>query len=139
MVNRSLVLKKIANVRHNLSRVTEKSSISLKTLKTDIDTQDIILYNLQLAIQGCIDIGAHIMADQGWGVAGSVNETFYTLHDKGLLPLDLQEKMVSMVGFRNILVHEYETITLEIVHSIIRNQLCDIDGFLIEVVKYFNL
>jgi len=139
MVNRSLVLKKIANVRHNLSRVTEKSSISLKTLKTDIDTQDIILYNLQLAIQGCIDIGAHIMADQGSGVAGSVNETFYTLHDKGLLPLDLQEKMVSMVGFRNILVHEYETITLEIVHSIIRNQLCDIDGFLIEVVKYFNL
>ena len=32
MVNRSLVLKKIARVRHNLSRVKEKSSISLETL-----------------------------------------------------------------------------------------------------------
>lgn len=139
MVNESLVLKKISHVRHNLSRVREKSSISLETLKTDIDAQDIILHNLQLAIQGCIDIGAHILADQGWGVAGSINETFYTLQDKGVLPLDLLEKMISIVGFRNILVHEYETISLEIVYSIMQNHLSDIDGFLIEIVKYFNL
>jgi len=139
MVNRSLVLKKIAHVRHNLSRVRKKSSISLKTLKTDIDAQDIILHNLQLAIQGCIDIGAHVLADQGWGVAGSINETFYTLHDKGVLPLDLQEKMVSMVGFRNILVHEYEEVSLEIVHNITQNHLNDIDEFLLAIVRHFNL
>jgi len=75
MVNRSLVLKKIAHVRHGLSRVREKCRISLKALENDLDTQDIILHNLQLTIQGCIDIGAHIIADEGWGVAGSINET----------------------------------------------------------------
>jgi uncharacterized protein YutE (UPF0331/DUF86 family) len=139
MVNSSLVLKKIAHVRHNLSRVKEKSKISLEALENDLDTQDIILHNLQLTIQGCIDIGAHIIADEGWGVAGSVNETFYTLNDKGVLSLALREKMVSMVGFRNIIVHEYEEISLEIVHNITQKHLSDIDEFLLTVVRHFNL
>ena len=64
---------------------------------------------------------------------------FYTLNDKGVLSLDLHEKMVSMVGFRNILVHEYEEISLEVVHSITQKHLSDIDEFLLTVVRHFNL
>ena len=139
MVNKSVVYKKISHVRHNLSRLREKNGISLENLKTDLDAQDIILHNLQLAIQGCIDIGAHILADQGWGVAGSVNETFYILQDMNVIPPELSEKMVAMVGFRNILVHEYETINFEIVHNIIGNRLTDIEKFLLAVVHHFNL
>jgi uncharacterized protein YutE (UPF0331/DUF86 family) len=139
MVNKSVVYKKISHVRHNLSRLREKNGISLENLKTDLDAQDIILHNLQLAIQGCIDIGAHILADEGWGVAGSVNETFYILQDMNVIPPELAEKMVAMVGFRNILVHEYETINFEIVHNIIANRLTDIEKFLLAVVHHFNL
>ncbi len=139
MVNKSVVYKKISHVRHNLSRLRDKNGIRLETLKTDLDAQDIILHNLQLAIQGCVDIGAHILADQGWGVAGSVNETFYILQDMNVIPPELMEKMVAMVGFRNILVHEYEAVNLEIVHNIIGNRLTDIEEFLLAVVQHFNL
>lgn len=139
MANKSVVYKKISHVRHNLSRLREKNGIRLETLKTDLDAQDIILHNLQLAIQGCIDVGAHILADQGWGVAGSVNETFYILQDMNVIPLELAEKIIAMVGFRNILVHEYETVNLEIVHNIIENRLNDIEEFLLTVVHRFNL
>lgn len=138
MANKSVVYKKISHVRHNLSRLREKNGISLENLKTDLDAQDIILHNLQLAIRGCIDIGAHILADQGWGVVGSVNETFYILQDMNVIPPELAEKMVAMVGFRNILVHEYETINFEIVHNIIGNRLTDIEEFLLAVVHRFN-
>lgn len=107
MVNSALLSKKISNVRHNLSRIRTKAPLQLNDLKTDIDIQDIVLHNLQLAVQGCIDIAAHIVADQGWGVAGSINETFYILRDKKAISLEMMEKMVSMAGFRNILLHEY--------------------------------
>ena len=139
MVNSALLSKKISNVRHNLSRIRTKAPLQLNDLKTDIDIQDIVLHNLQLAVQGCIDIAAHIVADQGWGVAGSINETFYILRDKKAISLEMMEKMVSMAGFRNILIHEYEDVNLDIVHAIVEHHLHDIDKFLLTIAKHFNL
>lgn len=139
MVNSFVILKKIAHIRHNLSRLKEKKNISLTTFKEDLDIQDIVLRNLQLAIQGCIDIGSHIISDEGWGVAGSLNEIFYILQDKGVISARLVEKMVSMVGFRNILVHEYEVVNLDIVYNILQTRLGDIEEFLLAVVEYFRM
>lgn len=139
MVNSVLLSKKISHVRHNLSRVRAKSPLSLNDLKTDFDIQDIVLHNLQLAVQGCIDISAHILADHGWGVAGSINETFYILRDKNVISLEMMEKMVSMAGFRNILIHEYEDVNLEIVHKIVEHHLHDIDEFLLIIAEHFKL
>jgi uncharacterized protein YutE (UPF0331/DUF86 family) len=84
MVNKSVTLRKISLVRHNLSRLKDKEDCSLEFLKNDLDAQDIVLHNLQLAIQGCIDIGSHVVSDEGWGVAGSLNEIFYILQNKGV-------------------------------------------------------
>lgn len=115
MVNRPIILKKISHVRHNLSRLREKETISLKNFKDDLDVQDVVLHNLQLAIQGCLDIGSHVVSDEGWGIAGSLNEIFYILQDRGVIKAELTERLVSMVGFRNILIHEYEDVNLDIV------------------------
>jgi len=139
LVKASVILKKISNVRHNLSRLASKRDIRLEMLRDDPDTQDIVLHNLQLAIQGCIDIGSHIISDEGWGVAGSLNEIFYILQDKGVINSGLVERMASMVGFRNILVHEYEDVDMDIVHEILQTHLKDVDAFLLAVVDYFKL
>ncbi len=138
MVNNSIILKKISHIRHNLSRLKNKKSVPSETFKIDLDTQDIVLHNLQLAIQGCIDIGSHIISDEGWGIAGSLNEVFYILQEKGVIKADLTEKMVSMVGFRNVMVHEYEDVNLNIVYDILRAHLKDIDEYLLAVVDYFK-
>jgi uncharacterized protein YutE (UPF0331/DUF86 family) len=47
--------------------------------------------------------------------------------------------MIAMVGFRNILVHEYETIRLDIVYRILKADLDDIEDFLLAVADRFNL
>lgn len=139
MVNSLVILKKISHIRNNLSRLKVKANNDLDTLKNDLDLQDSVLHNLQLAVQGCIDIGSHIISDKGWGIAGSINEVFHILHDKGVIKANLAERLVSMVGFRNILIHEYEDINLDIVHNIIQNRLKDIDEYLLAIVDYFNL
>ncbi len=139
MVNKSVVFRKISHIRHNLSRLKNKENISLESLKNDFDIQDIALHNLQLAIQGCIDIGSHVISDEGWGVAGSLNEIFYILQNKGVIKAEVSEKMISMVGFRNILVHEYETINFDIVCNILHHHLKDINEYLLAIVNHFNL
>ncbi|HHT9134082.1 MAG TPA: type VII toxin-antitoxin system HepT family RNase toxin [Candidatus Avalokitesvara rifleensis] len=139
MVNRPIVLKKISRSRHSISRLRDKGNVTIERFKNDLDVQDIVLHNFQLAIQGCIDIGSHIISDEGWGVAGSINEIFHILHDKGVINGDSAEKMASMVGFRNILIHEYEDINLDIVYNILHRHLDDIDEYLLTVVNHFKL
>lgn len=138
MVDATIVLNKISQVHQRLARLKEKRDISLESLKSDIDTQDIILYNLQLAIQGCIDIGSHFIADEGWGIAGSFSEIFYILQEKGIIGQDLTDQMVAMVGFRNILVHKYETIRMDIVYNILQMHLTDIEEFLLTITNHLK-
>ena len=139
MVNKSVVLRKISHIRHALSRIKAKSKIGLDTFNNDIDSQDIVLYNLQIAIQACIDIGTHIISDEGWGIAGSFSEVFYILHDNGVINTNLTEKMISMTGLRNILIHEYEDINLVIIYNILQTNLKDIEKFIIAILEYFKL
>ena len=44
------------------------------------------MLNLQQAIQNCIDIAAHIVAENDLGVPGSTAEMFYLLESSGCLP-----------------------------------------------------
>jgi len=139
MVNVPVLLKKISGMRHNLSRLREQQSFTIEAFKDNLDAQDIVLHNLRLAIQGAIDIGTHIISDEGWGIPGSLNEIFYILQDKGVLTSELTEKMVSAVGLRNILVHEYEKVNLDIVYDIFQNHLADLEDFILSIIKFFKL
>jgi len=116
-----------------------KADNSLDTLRNDIDLQDSVLHNLQLAIQGCIDIGSHIISDEGWGIAGSLGDILYTLRDRNVIEAELTERLVSMIGFRNILIHEYDDINIDIVYDVLQNRLKDIDQYLLSIIDYFNL
>ena len=113
MVDKDLILAKAGSVKRHLNRVFEKCNIDLKTFLKDIDIQESILFNIQMAVQNCIDIAAHIVSDEGFGVPGSTNEMFYLLEENGYLDNEITEKMVKAVGLRNLVVHEYSKIDLE--------------------------
>lgn len=139
MVNTTVVLRKISQIRQRLTRLKDKKDVSVARLRSDPDTQDIVLHNLQLAIQGCVDIGSHIIADEGWGIAGSFSEIFYILQEKKVLGPVLTDKMIAMVGFRNLLVHEYETIRFDLVYDILQTHLSDIEEFLLAIIDHFKM
>ncbi len=105
----------------------------------DIDLQESILFNLQMAIQNCIDIAAHIISDEGFGVPGSTNEMFYLLEENGYLDRDITEKMVKAVGFRNLIVHEYEKIELGQVFEIALKDIKDLNEYLKSIFRKLGL
>lgn len=72
MVDRDIIMSKIINIQKSLHRFKEKQKISREEFLKDIDVQDIVLLNLQNAIQGCVDIASHIISDNNWGVPGSI-------------------------------------------------------------------
>ena len=139
MVDRDLILAKASSVKRHLKRVIEKRNIDLQTFLKDIDCQESILFNLQMAIQNCIDVAAHIISEEGFGVPGSTNEMFYLLEENGYLDTDLTEKMVKAVGFRNLIVHEYGKVELKQVFEVAQNNIEDLNEYLRSIFKKLGL
>lgn len=139
MVDTDLARSRIAAMRHNLNRLKEKSNITWERFRNDLDTQDIVLHNLQLTIQICIDIGSHIIADESWEVPSTLGNTFKILSTHKAISPDMAETMASMASFRNILIHEYEDVDMEKVHDILTNRLNDFEHFSREIIQYLRI
>ena len=130
MVDIDLIMAKSGSVTKYLNRIKLKSNTDLQTFLDDLDRQESILFNMQMAIQNCIDIASHIISDEGFGVPGSTNEMFYLLEDNGFLSNPLTEKMVKAVGFRNLMVHEYGKIDMDEVFEIAQKSINDLNDYL---------
>jgi uncharacterized protein YutE (UPF0331/DUF86 family) len=122
-----------------VKRVKEKRPATLQEFLSSLDLQEIILFNLQMAIQFCIDIASHIISDEGLGLPGSTNEMFYTLQENGYIPEDVADKMVAAVGFRNLVVHEYTRVDLEEVYRISQENVDDLIEFLQPLLRRAGL
>ena len=97
------------------------------------------MHNLQLAIQGCVDMASHIISDAGWTVPATLAEFFDVLAEHKIISWELGERLSKMAGFRNIIIHEYETIDFKKVYNILTKDIEDIYLFLREIYVYAKL
>jgi uncharacterized protein YutE (UPF0331/DUF86 family) len=138
MPDMDIILAKIGNIQRCLKRIKETTDLRPESLE-DIDKQDIFIFNLQRAIEATIDIATHIVASEGLGLATTIKESFKLLRDAGIIDDKLMKKMQAMVGFRNIVVHDYTSIDLDILKSILSNNLKDIEEFYTVIIKKFSI
>jgi uncharacterized protein YutE (UPF0331/DUF86 family) len=129
MVDRDLILRKLADLDLYLGQVSEYRAISADEYRRDWKTQRIVERTLQMAIEVCVDVANHVIADRGLRVPATYSEAFDVLAEAGLLPGPQREAMVRIVGFRNVLVHEYARVDAEIVVRILREHLEDLARF----------
>jgi uncharacterized protein YutE (UPF0331/DUF86 family) len=84
LIDKDILLSKADKVHRHVGRVKEKRPATLQEFVSAPDLQDIVLFNLQMAIQNCIDMASHVISDEGLGLPGSTNEMFYLLQETGL-------------------------------------------------------
>ncbi len=137
MPDMDVILAKVGNIQRCLKRIKETTNLNPDSLG-DIDKQDIFVLNLQRAIESTIDIAAHIVASEGLGLASTIKDNFKFLWEANIIDIDLLQKMQSMVGFRNIAVHDYQSVDVEILKSILTKNLKDIEEFYTVVLKNFH-
>ena len=68
----------------------------------------------------------------------TLKDNFRLLYQNNMIDKDLKEKMEHMVGFRNIAVHDYESINPEILKSIVKNNLKDIEDCYTTLLKQLD-
>ena len=135
MIDKNVILDKASGIERHLKRIESKRSIALDEFLNDMDLQDILLFNLQVAIQNCIDMASHIISDENLGVAGSTSEIFYLLQENNYINAELTRKVIGAVGLRNLLVHEYGNFDLKKVYKIIQDDVDDLREFITSILK----
>jgi len=129
VVDRDLILRKLADLQQYLEQVSEYRGVSVDEYRRDWKIQRIVERTLQIAIEACVDVAAHIIADRGLRVPATYAEAFEVLGEAGLLDGALQAAMVRMAKFRNVIVHEYARVDAEIVVRILGQHLDDLTRF----------
>lgn len=137
-MDRELIEEKLESLRRCVRRVEEKRVSSVGELEADLDTQDIISVNLTRAVQLCVDVAAHIVAETGQPSPETMGEAFDRLHDVGVLPEPLAQRLKGAVGFRNVVIHAYRSIDWTIVHTITHERLDDFRTYARLVLQHLD-
>lgn len=128
-MDRAVIEQKLESLRRCVQRIEEKRPADVGELLKDADRQDIIALNLTRAVQLCVDIGAHILADLETKPPNTMGETFDKLAEAAVISMQVAQRLRKAVGFRNIAIHNYEAVDWRIVHSICHTRLDDFKAF----------
>ena len=139
MVDRDLIIAKAGSIQKHLKRIAAKSDVDINSFLSDVDRQEVISFNLHLVIENCIDIAAHIISEEGYGMPGSASDMFYLLEENSFVDRKLTEKMVKAVGLRNLIVHEYAKVDLGRLYQIVQKDIGDIKDFLAAVFRKLGI
>jgi len=134
-----VALNKIHTIEKCLKRIREEYIGYEDIFRENYTKQDSVILNLERASQASIDIATHIVKTKKLGLPNRSRELFILLSDHGIISENICEQMQAMVGFRNIAVHDYQNLNIEIVISIIENHLVDFEAFVQEIFdRYLN-
>lgn len=138
MVDKTLVLRKVAELDLYLGQIREFADISLEGYREDWKTQRVVERTLQMMIETCADIANHIIADNNMRPPTSYSDTFRVLSENRVIPPEIFQIMEKMAKFRNIVVHQYESVDAEIVILVLRKHLDDFVTFKDAILSFLT-
>ncbi len=130
-----VILNKAASMERCLQRIQEEYAGNKQSLVANQTKQDAIVLNLQRACETAIDLAMYVVSLRKLGVPQDSRDAFSLLQTGDILPAGLAQCMQRMVGFRNVAIHEYTRLNLDVIHSIITKQLDDFRTFSSTIVK----
>lgn len=116
-----IIEKKLRVIEENISDIKSWNINSLEQLKESSLLQKATERALQVSIEVMIDVSERILALNEIPPANTSAENLKKLEQIGVIRTF--DDYVSMIKFRNFIVHRYEKIDIEIVYSILKNKL----------------
>lgn len=128
-----VVLNKTASIERCVKRVQEEYVPD--EFLTNLTKQDAILLNLQRAYNTSIFLANYIVHKRNLCFPQNTLNVFQLLEKNKFIDPALSKNLQSMVGFRNIAVHDYTELNLEIIKAIIEKRLEDFRLFCKAILK----
>ncbi|QZA78130.1 DUF86 domain-containing protein [Deefgea tanakiae] len=120
-----VLINKAATIERCVMRAREEYHKDVASFDTDFTRQDAAILNIQRACEAALDMGQHLIRREKLGVPQSARDVFTLLATAKWIDAELATSLQKMVGFRNIAVHDYQTLQLPITIAVITQHLED--------------
>ena len=127
MTDESIIRKKLAFINARVSELERLGEAD--KVRSDVKEQYFVLHSLQLAIQAVIDVMAHVISNQKMDEPERLADMADALARTDWLTPDLARRLKDIIGFRNIIVHGYVAVDLDVVLDVLANHLDDLVEF----------
>jgi len=135
------VQRKIDFLMDNFDKIEVLKQYSYHEFSSRFELVDSVIHRLQTSIEALLDIARVIIASLGLRAAGTNAEVIEVLKDAEFLSDRDVQRYVRMIGFRNRIVHEYNTIDLEKLYGILQKDSGDLKKLcacLLKVIERFE-
>lgn len=123
-----VILAKAAIIERCVKRAREELAAS-SDFATDFTRQDAAILNIERACDASIDIADRIIRIRVLGAPASARDSVAKLVEAALIQQDLADRLMRMIGFRNLAVHQYQKLDLAIARAVIETHLGDLLEF----------
>ena len=107
MVDADSVFAKLARLDALLGVLEDARVRGRAAVTADLHLQLEVERALQVSIQICIDVGAHLVSELGLKPADDYQGVFRSLAAHGTIDSGLADRLSAAAGLRNLLVHDY--------------------------------
>ena len=118
-----VLINKAATIERCVARAREEYARDPASFASDFTRQDAAILNIQRACEAALDMGQHLARRERLGIPQSARDVFALLAQSGWINPALADNLKRMVGFRNIAVHDYQSLQLPITIAIIETHL----------------
>ena len=139
MVRRDVAARKITRASAWLDDADVIVSRPLKEFVADARERDLATFYIFLAVQECVDLAAHWVADAGWPPPDDAASTFDVLAERAVVDREHADRLRAAVGLRNRIAHGYGSVDHHRLHSEARLGIRDLRRFLLAVAKATGL
>ena len=118
-----VLINKAATIERCVARAREEYGNDPAGFASNFTRQDAAILNIQRACEAALDMGQHLIRRERLGVPQSARDVFALLARGAWINPTLADSLKRMVGFRNIAVHDDQSLQLPITVSIIERHL----------------
>lgn len=126
--DRHVVDRHLIALRHALGVLRRHVGVSPQSLRADSDLRWTIERGLQLCAQNALDIASHVASAVGLDPA-TYGSSIDCLVEANVLPPPFGDRFRGIAGFRNVLVHGYLDVDLDLLAKLLRESLDDFEKF----------
>ncbi len=130
------IARKIALLERALAYLRSRADVKPIDVENNYELRSALERNLHVAIEAALDIGEMIIAEENLPRPEEYRGVFLALGKAGIIPEDFAKRIAPMAGFRNILVHQYNEIDVDLMCKFIKERLDDLEEFVSYIRKY---
>ena len=138
MVDASVIAAKLGELDERIGRVRLHRPAAAEALRDDLDARDLVSFNLMLAVQSCLDVASHLIADEGWKPAASLAESFRRLAEHGVVSSQVADRLGKAAGLRHVVAHGYAGAEVDKIFAGATSGLTDLERFASEVAAWLR-